>query len=47
VQVYFLGLPVKVAVALLSLAILLAVLFPYLTNLFQSMGENMLLFLKT
>ena len=47
VQVYFLGLPVKVAVALLSLAVLLAVIFPYLTNLFQSMGENMLLFLKT
>jgi len=46
VQVYFLGLPVKVAVALLSLAILLAVLFPYLINLFQSMGKNMLLFVE-
>jgi flagellar biosynthetic protein FliR len=47
VQVYFLGLPVKVAVALLSLAMVLAVLFPYLTNMFQSMGENMLLFIQS
>jgi flagellar biosynthetic protein FliR len=46
VQVYFLGLPVKVTVALLSLTLVITVLFPYLTNLYQSIGENMLLFLQ-
>jgi len=45
VQVYFLGLPVKVAVALLSMTILLSVLFPTILNLFKSVGENMLRFL--
>ena len=46
VQVYFLGLPVKVTVALLSMSLLLSALFPYVTNLFKSVGENMLLFIK-
>ena len=46
VQVYFLGLPVKVTVALVSMSMLLAVLFPYLTSLYRAMGENMLLFLQ-
>ncbi|MCX6078662.1 MAG: flagellar biosynthetic protein FliR [Chloroflexi bacterium] len=46
VQVYFLGLPVKVTVALLSMAMVLAVLLPSLTNLFRLMGENMLLFIQ-
>lgn len=45
VQVYFLGLPVKVTLALLSLAISLSVIFPFLTDLFRDMGENMLRFL--
>lgn len=46
VQVYFLGLPVKVAVSLLTLSLLLAVLFPYVSNLYQGMGNNMLAFLE-
>jgi len=46
VQVYFLGLPAKVIVALLSMSVLFTVLFPSLTELFRSMGENMILFLK-
>ena len=46
VQVYFLGLPVKVTVALVSMSMLLAVIFPYVTNIFRSLGDNMLLFIK-
>ena len=46
VQVYFLGLPVKVTVALMSMSMLLSVLFPFLRNMFRIMGENMLLFLQ-
>ena len=46
VQVYFLGLPVKVVVSLLALSFLFAGLLPYLSSLFKSMSENMLLFLK-
>lgn len=47
VQVYFLGLPVKVVVSLLALSFMFAGLLPYLSSLFQSMAENMLLFLKS
>lgn len=47
VQVYFLGLPVKVAVALLAMSLMFAVIFPYLSSLFKTMTENMLLFLKS
>jgi flagellar biosynthetic protein FliR len=46
VQVYFLGLPVKVVVSLLVLSFMFASLLPYLSSLFQNMAENMLLFLK-
>jgi flagellar biosynthetic protein FliR len=46
VQVYFLGLPVKVVVSLLALSFMFASLLPYLSSLFQNMAENMLLFLK-
>ena len=47
VQVYFLGLPVKVVVALLAMSFTFAGLFPYLSSLFKTMTENMLLFLKS
>ncbi len=47
VQVYFLGLPVKVVVALLAMAFTFTSLLPYLSSLFKTMTENMLLFLKT
>jgi len=46
VQVYFLGLPVKVVVALITLAMTFAVTLPYMGTLFKSMAENMLLFTK-
>lgn len=47
VQVYFLGLPVKVAVSLLAMSLVFASLLPYLTSMFKSMTENMLLFLRS
>lgn len=47
VQVYFLGLPVKVVVALLALSVTIASLLPFLTSLFKTMAENMLLFLQS
>jgi len=47
VQVYFLGLPVKVVVSLLALSFMFAGLLPYLSSLFKSMSENMLLFLRS
>lgn len=46
VQVYFLGLPVKVVVALIALGMTFSVVFPYLTSMFKSMAENMLLFVE-
>ena len=46
VQVYFLGLPVKVVVALIALGMSFAAIFPYLGSLFEAMAENMLLFVK-
>jgi flagellar biosynthetic protein FliR len=46
VQVYFLGLPVKVVVAMIALGMSFAVIFPNLTLLFKSMTENMLLFVE-
>jgi flagellar biosynthetic protein FliR len=45
VQVYFLGLPVKVMVSLLALGVMFTVMLPYLSSLFQTMAENMLLFI--
>ena len=46
VQVYFLGLPVKVVVALAAMGMTFAVIVPYLTTLFKSMAESMFLFVK-
>jgi flagellar biosynthetic protein FliR len=46
VQVYFLGLPVKVVVAMVALGMSFAVIFPNLIFLFKSMAENMLLFVE-
>ncbi len=47
VQVYFLGLPVKVAVALLALGLTFTVIVPSLSAMFRAMVENMLLFLAS
>jgi flagellar biosynthetic protein FliR len=44
VQVYFLGLPVKVAVALLTLGLSFAVISPFLGSLFKTLPGNMLRF---
>jgi flagellar biosynthetic protein FliR len=46
VQVFFLGLPVKVVVAMIAMGMTFAVIFPYLGYLFKSMTENMLLFVE-
>lgn len=46
VQVYFLGLPVKVVVAMIAMGMTFAVVFPYLSLLFKNMAENMILFVK-
>lgn len=46
VQVYFLGLPVKVIVALIAMGLIFSAVFPYLESLFKSMAENMLIFIK-
>jgi flagellar biosynthetic protein FliR len=46
VQVYFLGLPVKVVVAMLAMGMTFAAIFPYLSSLFKSMAENMILFVE-
>ena len=47
IQVYFLGLPVKVVVALLAMSLVFTSLVPYLSSLFKTMAENMLLFLRS
>jgi flagellar biosynthetic protein FliR len=46
VQVYFLGLPVKVVVAMLAMGMTFAAIFPYLSSLFKTMAENMILFVE-
>jgi flagellar biosynthetic protein FliR len=46
VQVYFLGLPVKVVVAMVALGMSFSVIFPNLILLFKSMVENMILFVE-
>ncbi|HNK63294.1 MAG TPA: flagellar biosynthetic protein FliR [Anaerolineales bacterium] len=46
VQVYFLGLPVKVVVAMLAMVMTFAAVFPYLGTLFENMAESMLVFIK-
>jgi flagellar biosynthesis protein FliR len=42
VQVFFLGVPIKVAVGLIGLALVFGVLMPTLADLFQQMGARML-----
>ncbi len=44
VQVYFLGLPVKVVAAMLAMAMTFTIIFPYLETIFKSMTEKMILF---
>ena len=46
VQVYFLGLPVKVVVAMIAMGMTFAVIFPYLSLIFKNMAESMLLFVE-
>ncbi len=46
VQVYFLGLPVKVVVALMALSLTFTVISPSLVAMFQSIPKNMLLFVE-
>ena len=46
VQVYFLGLPVKVVVAMIAMGMTFAAVFPSLSTLFKTMAESMLLFVK-
>lgn len=42
VQVYFLGLPLKVGVALVAMSLLFLAILPLLSNLFGGIGERML-----
>lgn len=46
VQVYFLGLPVKVAVALFALSLTFTVIYPTLSTMFREMPKTMLLFVE-
>lgn len=46
VQVFFLGLPLKVGVSLFAMGLLFMVIFPTLSNLYQSIGERMLYLLE-
>lgn len=42
VQVFFLGLPLKVAVSLVALGLLLAVVLPTITSIYEQLGPRML-----
>jgi flagellar biosynthesis protein FliR len=42
VQVYFLGLPVKIALSLFALGLSMSIIFPHLRDLFSSLGARML-----
>lgn len=42
IQIYFLGLPIKVGVSLLALGALFSVIFPALNNLYGMLGNRML-----
>jgi len=46
VQVFFLGLPLKVGVSLIGIGLLFSVIFPSLNSLYQSIGPNMLQLLE-
>ncbi|PKO00759.1 MAG: hypothetical protein CVU42_02720 [Chloroflexi bacterium HGW-Chloroflexi-4] len=42
VQVYFLGLPIKIGLSLFALGLSLSIFFPYLRDLFTNLGSRML-----
>ncbi len=42
IQVYFLGLPAKIALSLFALGLSLSIFFPYLRDLFSNLGARML-----
>lgn len=42
IQVYFLGLPLKIGLSMLALGLTMSIVFPYLRNLFDSLGTRML-----
>ena len=42
VQVYFLGLPVKVGLSLLGMGMMFTVVLPFINNLYQDIGTRML-----
>jgi len=42
VQVYFLGLPIKIGLSLFALGLSLSIFFPYLRDLFANLGSRML-----
>ena len=46
IQVFFLGLPLKVAVSMLALGLLFSIVLPSLTNLFDQIGPRMLTLLQ-
>lgn len=46
VQVFFLGLPLKVAVSLVALGLLFAIVLPTLSTMFESLGPRMLSLLQ-
>jgi flagellar biosynthetic protein FliR len=46
VQVYFLGLPVKVVIAMVALGLSFSLIFPNLMGLFKLMAQNMILFVE-
>ncbi len=46
VQVFFLGLPLKVAVSLVALGLLFSIVLPTLSNLFENLGPRMLSLLQ-
>lgn len=45
IQVYFLGLPLKIGLAIAALGMLFSVIFPLLGDLFRQIGQRMLAFL--
>jgi flagellar biosynthesis protein FliR len=42
VQVYILGLPLKVGVSLVAMGLLFTIILPHLADLYQSIGNQML-----
>ncbi len=46
VQVFFLGLPLKVAISLVALGLLFSIVAPTLSNMFQELGPRMISLLQ-